>query len=132
MDSFDLLYSNQDTGNSTDFLAHALNRLEGKKEYCNNSSSWRSGCFKILFSIYRCLCNVWSSILIAKQWSCFPSAIYYQLSRRSCATTTMLALLSDILSYTFGGCFSCHLRPSSAKSSKFSRCRGSFHFSRRP
>jgi hypothetical protein len=31
MDSFDLLYSNQDTGNSTDFLAHALNRLEGKK-----------------------------------------------------------------------------------------------------
>jgi hypothetical protein len=31
MDSFDLLYSNQDTGNSADFLAHELNRLEGKK-----------------------------------------------------------------------------------------------------
>jgi hypothetical protein len=31
MDSFDLSYSNQDTGNSADFLAHALNRLEGKK-----------------------------------------------------------------------------------------------------
>jgi hypothetical protein len=31
MDYFDLLYSNQDTGNSADFIAHTLNRLEGKK-----------------------------------------------------------------------------------------------------